>query len=206
MIEKIGKYKVDKEFLFKDSTSEESFRVCPLNERFLVSNMARCYDMEREKFVNDYISSKSVKQNPYKYWFLCSFDDDKATKRNNSYPIHRVVAETWCEKPTTEERLVVDHIDGDKNNNLASNLRWITYKENSNAQDVQERKAKELKKTVQHRNEIQALTKVIAEKDAEIERLINVKDRFLNICRLRAYQKTHNNIEKEVAEYYIERN
>lgn len=206
MIEKIGKYKVDKEFLFKDSTSEESFRVCPLNERFLVSNMARCYDMEREKFVNDYVSKKSTNKYPYKKWYLCSFDDDSKTKRNNCYDIHRVVAETWCEKPTTKERLVVDHIDCDKNNNLASNLRWITYKENSNAQDVQERKAKELKKTVQHRNEIQALTKVIAEKDAEIERLINVKDRFLNICKLRAFQKTLSNIEKEVANYYIERN
>lgn len=174
MIKEIGNYKVDMNFLFKDSTGEEKFRVCPLNKRFLVSNMSRCYDMEREKFLTDYSNKKSVIKNPYKVWYLCSFDDDVTTKRNNCFPIHRVVAETWCEKLDTNERLVVDHIDGDKYNNLASNLRWVTYKENSNAQDVQERKAKELKKTVQHRNEIQALAKVITEKDEEIKRLNNI--------------------------------
>ena len=170
MIKEINGYNVDMEFLFKDSTSkDESFRICPLNERVLVSNMARCYDMEKEKFLNDY-SNNSTKT-PYKTWFLCSYEDDSKTKKNNSYPIHRVVAETWCDKPDTNERLVVDHIDGDKHNNLASNLRWVTYKENSNAQDVQERKAQTLKMSNQHKREIQALTSIIAEKDKMIQSL-----------------------------------
>lgn len=202
MVKNIGKYIVDFKYLYKDSTSEEKFKVCPMNKRFLVSNMARCYDMKKEKFIKDYTPNKS----PYNKWWLCDYEDDYYTKINNCYDIHRVVAETWCKKPSTKERLVVDHIDGDKHNNLSSNLRWITYKENSNAQDVQERKANELKKTVQHRKEIQALTKVIEEKDEEIERLKKVKNTFLNICKLRAHQKAHNNIEKEIADYDIARN
>ena len=166
-MKQIGKYIVDFSKLYKDSTGEEKFKVCPLNKRFLVSNMARCYDMEKGKFIKDYTPKKS----PYNKWWLCDYNDEYFDKLNNCYDIHRVVAETWCNKPNINERLVVDHIDGDKHNNLASNLRWVTYKENSNAQDVQERKARELKKTVQHRNEIQSLTSVISEKDKEIEEL-----------------------------------
>lgn len=83
-------------------------------------------------------------------------------------PIHKAVAECFCEKPDVQERLVIDHIDGDKHNNLASNLRYVTYKENSNAQDVQKRKAESLKKTVEHRKEIETLTKLLTNKDEEI--------------------------------------
>lgn len=43
--------------------------------------------------------------------------------------IHRLVAEAFI--PTTSTDLVVDHIDGDKKNNKAENLRWVTYSENA---------------------------------------------------------------------------
>lgn len=54
--------------------------------------------------------------------------------RNNrceySY-IHKLVATAFLDKPTTEKRLVVDHIDGDKTNNHVGNLEWVTYSENN---------------------------------------------------------------------------
>ena len=48
--------------------------------------------------------------------------------------LHRLVAESFCEKkPGCNE---VDHIDGDRSNNKASNLRWATRAENAkNAKD-----------------------------------------------------------------------
>lgn len=44
--------------------------------------------------------------------------------------IHKLVAEAFV--PRIDGKRCVDHIDGDKSNNAASNLRWCTHKENNN--------------------------------------------------------------------------
>ena len=44
------------------------------------------------------------------------------------YFIHRLVAIHFCEGYS--EELVVNHIDGNKNNNKATNLEWVTRSEN----------------------------------------------------------------------------
>ena len=47
--------------------------------------------------------------------------------RGKQYRIHRLVAEAFVEKPASlpNARWTVKHIDGDKHNNVASNLQWI---------------------------------------------------------------------------------
>ena len=44
------------------------------------------------------------------------------------YSLYRAVAELFV--PNPENKPFVDHIDTDRNNNKADNLRWVTAKEN----------------------------------------------------------------------------
>ena len=44
------------------------------------------------------------------------------------YAVHRLVAKAFC--PGEKEGLQVNHIDGNKQNNNASNLEWVTASEN----------------------------------------------------------------------------
>ena len=44
--------------------------------------------------------------------------------------IHRLVAAAFI--PNPDNKPCVDHIDGDRTNNHADNLRWVTYLENNN--------------------------------------------------------------------------
>ena len=74
-------------------------------------------------------------------WLINSYYPHKTTHvgRSKKYPylridgnnIHTLVAKTWVWNPNPAQFKVVDHIDGDSQNNSAHNLRWVNYTLNS---------------------------------------------------------------------------
>lgn len=52
--------------------------------------------------------------------------------RSNNFPVHRLKVETFLETPEVEDgvKLIPNHIDGDKTNDVLDNLEWTTYSGN----------------------------------------------------------------------------
>ena len=66
-----------------------------------------------------------LKTNKNGYSYFIMFNNE-----NESYYLHRVVADIFLSKP--HGKWIVDHIDGNKQNNNVKNLRWVTQIENMN--------------------------------------------------------------------------
>lgn len=62
-------------------------------------------------------------QTPNGYWEL-----NLGGKSKEKWMVHRLVAYLWCDNPNGYA--TVDHLDGNKNNNSAENLEWVTREEN----------------------------------------------------------------------------
>lgn len=53
----------------------------------------------------------------------------KGNNKNITIYIHKMVALAFI--PNPENKLVINHIDGDKTNNVVENLEWVTHQENT---------------------------------------------------------------------------
>lgn len=88
--------------------------------RYEVSNLGRVRSLKRAT-TNGVVLKQTIKHG---YMHVCLSKENKpSTKR-----VHRLVAEAFIANPMGKP--VVNHIDGDKTNNAASNLEWATNSEN----------------------------------------------------------------------------
>ena len=61
------------------------------------------------------------------YYRVTFINEDNTKSRER---VHQLVAKVFIENPDPVHKKEVDHIDGDKSNNRADNLRWCTHEEN----------------------------------------------------------------------------
>ena len=64
--------------------------------------------------------------------------------------VHRLVAETWC--PNPDHKPFVDHINAIRDDNRASNLRWVTTSENNKNPHYTKLLKERLRKQLQSHN------------------------------------------------------
>lgn len=92
-------------------------------ENYVISNMSRIINKETNRFLKPTLSAGYYSVN------LCNLLEDKPAKL---FRVHRLVAMTFVSNPDPDNKTYVDHINNKKLDNRASNLRWVTPKENTN--------------------------------------------------------------------------
>jgi|JI7StandDraft_1071085.scaffolds.fasta_scaffold310156_1 hypothetical protein len=94
---------------------------------YLVSNLGRIYSLPKKNYSKVMHNGIILKTRVNRY--VCF-----TLPPNNCHKVHRWVAKAFVPNPFNKP--YVDHIDGDKLNNMADNLRWCTTRENLNYDNV----------------------------------------------------------------------
>lgn len=99
--------------------------------KYEISNMGRVKSLPRKWVAGNHTEQSHgeiILTPPHtdKYLRVILYDGNGKRYRKK---IHKMVAEAFLEKP--EEDRVIDHINGIKTDNRATNLRWVTHYENS---------------------------------------------------------------------------
>lgn len=75
--------------------------------------------------LNDWKILKSANVKGYRYF---TFKSNIDWKHKVSKPVHRLVAELFCEQPSPEHKFVI-HLNYVKDNNFFKNLKWVSQEE-----------------------------------------------------------------------------
>lgn len=97
----------------------EKWKKIPGSDNYSISNLGNI-----KKGINQFVDVQQDMEGYYR----CTVGGTRGRDR-----IHRFVAEAFVKNDDPEKKKYVDHIDGNKQNNKADNLRWVTSQENTQA-------------------------------------------------------------------------
>ncbi len=89
------------------------------NYKYKISNTGLIKNMKTKKIL------KPTLRNGY---LACSLSKNNIKK---TFSIHRLVADAFVKNPNIKKYVVVNHKDGNKKNNNADNLEWLTHSQNT---------------------------------------------------------------------------
>lgn len=97
-------------------------------ELYEVSNLGRVRSLEFRNGTGRHrrIRVLTPTDNGHGYMIVGLCSDNQAKRKN--YYVHRLVAKAFV--PNPDNLPVIDHVDHDRANNKASNLRWLTQRDN----------------------------------------------------------------------------
>lgn len=84
---------------------------------YYITLTGKVFNLKTMKWLNPFIANNG-------YYSVCLYNKDGG----KFYLVHRIMAQTFLPKDDT--RNFVNHIDGNKKNNLLCNLEWCTHQEN----------------------------------------------------------------------------
>lgn len=93
------------------------------DDRYLINPSGTIYDRN----IRSFVVPKEDKDGYFRADLHCDNGNDV-----KHFGIHRLVAYTFLGNPPDENKTIVDHINRDRKNNNALNLRWSTAEENAN--------------------------------------------------------------------------
>ena len=104
-----------------DLPDEEWKAIDGYQGKYLVSNQGRVKSLKHTtaKLLTAFPNNKG-------YYRVCLSHNGKS----RHFLVSRLVAMAFCENDDPQSKNTVDHLDTDKANNRASNLCWMTLKEN----------------------------------------------------------------------------
>lgn len=97
-----------------------------LTYRYKVSNFGRIWNCDKEFYCSRHNSSSS-NPNGQSYQLINLSIDGYGYKE---FPIHRLVAFAFCDNDDPDNKITINHINGNPSCNLAINLEWCTPYEN----------------------------------------------------------------------------
>lgn len=116
------------EYTERELATEEWRDIAGYEGKYQISNLGRVllFGVYRDgRRYSQRIKKTRFGVGGYEYTILTDFSGKAKT-----WKIHRLVAMAFIQNPN--EYPCVDHIDGERTNNRASNLRWATYSMNAN--------------------------------------------------------------------------